>query len=72
MVHFFKHGHYVMQYKPCVPNDEVEIIDYVNLKHKVINTFGWFRFYKDREKLKMLERKDKITENFFKSKTKKK
>ncbi len=31
------------------PDDQVEIIDYVNLKHFIINTGGWYRFYKNRE-----------------------
>lgn len=34
------------------PNDEVQIIDYVNLKHFIINAGGWFRFYKNRESFK--------------------
>lgn len=33
------------------PADEVFIIDYVNLKHFVINTCGWFRFYIKKENL---------------------
>ena len=33
------------------PNDEVQIIDYVNLKHFIINVGGWFRFYKNKESL---------------------
>ena len=31
------------------PEDEVQIIDYVNVKHYIINAGGWFRFYKNRE-----------------------
>lgn len=31
------------------PNDNVEIINYINFKHFIINTCGWYRFYKDRE-----------------------
>lgn len=34
------------------PEDEVQIIDYVNIKHYIINAGGWFRFYKNRETLK--------------------
>lgn len=34
------------------PEDEVQIIDYVNVKHYIINAGGWFRFYKNRETLK--------------------
>ena len=29
------------------PEDEVQIIDYVNVKHYIINAGGWFRFYKN-------------------------
>ena len=31
------------------PNDEVQIIDCMNVKHFVINAGGWFRFYKNKE-----------------------
>ena len=34
------------------PQDEVQIIDYINIKHYLINAGGWFRFYRDRETLK--------------------
>ena len=34
------------------PDAEVEIIDYVNVKHWFINTCGWFRFYRDRESVR--------------------
>lgn len=33
------------------PDDIVEVIDYINLKQFIINTGGWFRFYKNRENL---------------------
>lgn len=33
------------------PNDEVQIIDCMNVKHFVINAGGWFRFYKNKETL---------------------
>ena len=39
------------------PNDEVQIIDYVNLKHFIINAGGWFRFYKTESLLKIGWRK---------------
>lgn len=52
------------------PNDKVEIIDYVNLKHKVINTFGWFRFYKDRENLKCWREKIKLPKTFSRARQK--
>ncbi len=31
------------------PDAQVQVIDYVNLPHALINTLGWFRFYGDRE-----------------------
>ena len=34
------------------PEDEVQIINFVNVKHFIINTGGWFRFYKNRETIK--------------------
>ena len=34
------------------PEDTVEIIDYINLKHFVTNSLGWFRFYRGREQAK--------------------
>ena len=33
------------------PEDEVFIINYLNLKHFIINAAGWFRFYRNRENL---------------------
>lgn len=35
--------------KKLRPNDEVYIINYINLKHFIINTGGWFRFYRKKE-----------------------
>lgn len=35
--------------KEIKPNDEVYIIDDINIKHFIINTGGWFRFYKSKE-----------------------
>lgn len=42
------------------PDAEVQIIDYVNIRHFVVNTGGWFRFYRDREDLKCWLRKIRI------------
>ena len=33
------------------PDDEVEIINYVNIRQYLVNSCGWFRYYKDRENL---------------------
>lgn len=49
------------------PNDEVVIINCVNIKHFVINTGGWFRFYKDRETLKAWLQKIKLPLTFYKA-----
>lgn len=49
------------------PRDEVEIIDYVNIKHFVINAGGWFRFYKNRENLKCWLQKTGIPFTFAKA-----
>jgi len=39
------------------PEDTVEIIDYINLKHFITNSLGWFRFYRDREQWKHWKQK---------------
>lgn len=39
------------------PEDTVEIIDYINLKHFITNSLGWFRFYKGREQAKHWKQK---------------
>lgn len=49
------------------PNDSVQIIDYINLKHFVINTGGWFRFYKEFENLKCWRDKVCVPRTFAKS-----
>lgn len=49
------------------PDDEVQIIDCVNLKHYIINAGGWFRFYKDRENLKCWLEKTHLPSTFGKA-----
>ena len=49
------------------PNDDVQIIDYVNLKHFIINTGGWFRFYKKRETVKEWLEKIRLPFTFAKA-----
>ena len=39
------------------PEDTVEIIDHINLKHFITNSLGWFRFYRGREQAKHWKRK---------------
>lgn len=56
--------------KEQFPDDEVYIIDYINVKHFVINIGGWFRFYKDRENLSNWCEKIKLPVTFFKARKK--
>lgn len=49
------------------PEDEVQIINYVNLKHFIINTGGWFRFYRNRETLKEWLQKIRLPHTFAKA-----
>lgn len=46
------------------PDDQVEIINYMNVKHSLINILGWFRFYKDRENFKAWKQKIRVPRNF--------
>ena len=52
------------------PNDEVQIIDYVNLKHFIINVGGWFRFYKNKESLSDWVQKIRLPITFAKARKK--
>lgn len=49
------------------PNDEVQIINCVNIKHFAINTAGWFRFYKNRENFLSWIQKIKLPVLFYKA-----
>ena len=49
------------------PEDEVQIIDYINVKHYIINAGGWFRFYRDRETLKEWVKKIRLPHVFGKA-----
>lgn len=49
------------------PEDDVYIIDYVNLKHFIINSGGWFRFYRQRENFKNWSQKIKLPLTFAKA-----
>lgn len=40
--------------KKLRPDAEVEIINFINVKHFFINTLGWFLFYKNRKNIKHL------------------
>lgn len=39
------------------PEDTVEVIDYINLKHYITNSLGWFRFYRGKEQAKHWKQK---------------
>ena len=52
------------------PQDDVQIIDYINVKHYLINTGGWFRFYKNRETLKEWVKKIRLPHVFGKARKK--
>ncbi len=53
--------------KKQYPNDEVVIINYINAKHYVINTLGWFRFYKNKETFRAWKSKIKLPKTFKKA-----
>ncbi len=48
------------------PDDEVYIINLINRKHFIINTGGWFRFYKARENLSSWLQKIRLPLTFSK------
>ena len=52
------------------PNDEVQIIDCMNVKHFVINVGGWFRFYKNKETLSGWLQKTRLPITFAKARKK--
>lgn len=45
-------------------DDKIELINYINTKHYIINSFGWLRFYKDRETFKIWKSKLKVSKMF--------
>ena len=49
------------------PDDTVEVIDYINVKQFVINTGGWFRFYRNRENAACWLEKIRVPLTFFKA-----
>ena len=56
--------------KEMYPKDEVVVINAINLKHFIINTGGWFRFYKNRENVKAWLEKIQLPITFFKARKK--
>ena len=56
--------------KEMYPTDEVVVINAINLKHFIINTGGWFRFYKNRETGKAWLEKIQLPKTFYKARKK--
>ena len=52
------------------PNDEIQIIDCMNVKHFVINAGGWFRFYRNKETLSDWLQKIRLPVTFAKARKK--
>lgn len=46
--------------KRLYPNDEVYMIDYVNKKHAIKNTLGWFRYNPKKDSIKSYKQKIRI------------
>ena len=56
--------------KEQFPNDEIYVIDCINIKHFVINVGGWFRFYKDKERIRDWFEKIQLPATFSKARKK--
>lgn len=50
--------------KKLYPNDEVYMIDYVNVKHAIKNTLGWFRYNPKKDSFKSYAQKIKLPRIF--------
>lgn len=53
--------------KSLYPNDEVYIIDFVNKKHAIKNTLGWFRYNPNKDSIKSYIQKIKLPGIFKKT-----
>lgn len=53
--------------KSLYPNDEVYMIDFVNKKHAIKNTLGWFRFNPNKDSIKSYMQKIKLPRIFKKT-----
>ena len=53
--------------KEMYPQDEVVMINAINLKHFIINTCGWFRFYPKKENAKAWGQKTRLPWTFYKA-----
>lgn len=47
------------------PNDEIVIINYIHLKHFIINNCGWFRYYRNKETISSWWQKIHLPLTFF-------
>ena len=56
--------------KKMYPQDEVVMINAINLKHFIINTGGWFRFYPAKENMSAWLQKISLPLTFFKARKK--
>ncbi len=52
------------------PNDRVEIVNFINREHRLINTLGWFRFNPSRETLGGWLKKTRLPHSFAKARKK--
>lgn len=52
------------------PHDEVIIINYIDLKHFIINNAGWFRFYPSKENINIWLQKIHLPYTFYKNRHK--
>lgn len=50
--------------KKLYPNDEVYMINYINLKHSIKNTLGWFRYNPQKDSLKSYMQKIRLPRIF--------
>ena len=50
--------------KKLYPNDEVYMIDYINKKHAIKNTLGWFRYNPKKDSIKSYMQKIKLPKIF--------
>lgn len=53
--------------KSLYPNDEVYMIDFVNKKHAIKNTLGWFRYNPNKDSIKSYIQKIKLPKIFKKT-----
>lgn len=56
--------------KEIRPDDDISVINYINLKHFIINTGGWFRYYKKRESFVGWISKTKLPITFYNARKK--